>query len=344
MKLAVLIGILAVLATADISVQAQLPQQERMKRRIDQSIRANTARDGETRDGEEGRLPEPKAAVMNIDVQMVLSRSEHKIFADAKLAEAKKVADGDPLWLYIKFKTRLGDYVKATRDPIDPEKIRYTLFVEIAPAGDVTALYQYVFRFAKEDLSLNEIKVNLAPGMFGRNKSLPVLLTTSANAKSGVWNNEFRLTNKSAIPRELNDNLATARITLDFSTGNARYRKMNSEYSALILRGSTDPSKPPVAGTFYNDALNTRITEKLAAENIKPVKVYFSGDDWQEFAVFGLSPARTRTVYATFTYMRDAACYYGVAEITENFDHMQSKFADADIRLQKDFAVPCSEI
>ncbi len=53
---------------------------------------------------------------------------------------------------------------------------------------------------------------------------------------------------------------------------------------------------------------------------------------------------RTRKVFATFTYRRAEQCYYGVAGIAENFDLMQGKFGEAEIDLQKDLPVPCTEI
>jgi hypothetical protein len=110
--------------------------------------------------------------------------------------------DGEPLWLYLKFKSKLGDYVLATRDPEDREKLRYTMYAEIAPRGDVTALSQYAIQFTKEDLRATELKIGLAPAAFGRNKSIPVFLMVSSSAKPGVWNNEFRLTNSTTVPRQ----------------------------------------------------------------------------------------------------------------------------------------------
>jgi hypothetical protein len=281
---------------------------------------------------------------MNVDVQIVLSKAEHKTFAEAKAAEAKKLVDGEPLWLYVKFKSRLGDYVVTTRNPDDNEKLRYTLYAEVAPRGDITALHQYAIRFAKEDLAATEVKINLAPGMFGRNKSIPVFLLTSGGAKTGVWNNELRLTNTVAIPRAMTENLATTPITLDFSGGTAKYKKMDSEYNSIVIRGTTDVTKLPVAGTFFSNALSAAITERLATENIRPSKIYFSGDDWQELASFGASTSRTKRVFATFTYRRGEQCFYGVAEVIESYDFLESKFGPAEIKLQKDLPASCEEV
>lgn len=280
---------------------------------------------------------------MNVDVQIVLSKADHKTFAEAKAAEAKKIVDGDPLWMYIKFRGKLGDYVLTTRDPDDLERLQYTLFVEVAPRGDITALSQYSIRFVKEDLTASEVKINLAPGIFGRNKSTPVFLRTSGTANTGVWNNEFRLTNTVSIPRGLTDNLATTPVTLDFSGGIAKYRKMDSEYDSIVLRGSTDAAKMPVAGIFFSERVSTKITEKLAAENIRPLKIYFSGNDWQEFASFGMGMKKSRRIFATFTYQRGEGCFYGVAEVVENYDFLESEFGEPEIKFQKDFPVSCAD-
>ncbi|MEO8572406.1 MAG: hypothetical protein ABI481_00430 [Pyrinomonadaceae bacterium] len=317
---------------------------EKHKQRMDQSIRASEDREHDRRLAEESNLPVPKAAVMNVDVQIVLSKADHKTFAEAKAAEAKKIVDGEPLWLYVKFKSKLGDYVLTARNPDDPEKLRYTLFAEIGPRGDITAQSQYTLLFNKEDLPATELKINLAPGLFGRNKSIPVFLITSGVAKPGLWNNEFRLTNNVSMPRALTSNLATAPVTLDFVGGTAKYKKMDADYVSIILRGSPDVAKLPIAGTFYNEGLKLKIMDTLAAEEIRPEKVYFSGDDWQEFASTGMSMSKTRRVFATFTYRRADQCFYGVAEVTSNYDFMTSKFGEAEIKLQKDFPASCIEV
>ncbi|MBA3352016.1 MAG: hypothetical protein H0U23_06250 [Blastocatellia bacterium] len=324
-------------------VFAQFPQTERQKRRMEQSIKASEDRENEGRLVSEARLPVPRPAVMNVDVQMALSKAEYKTFAEAKAAEAKKIVDGDPLWLYIKFKSKLGDYVLTTRHPDDPEKLRYTLFAEMAPRGDITALSQYSIRFAKDDLAMTEVRINLAPGMFGRNRSIPVFLMTSGAAKTGVWNNEFRLTNNTSVPRALTDNLAATPVTLDFSTGPAKYQKMDSEYDSMILRGTTDVAKMPVAGSFFSERISTLLTAKLAADNILPLKTYFSGDDWEEVAAFGVQMRKSRRVFATFTYRRGEGCFYGVAEVTEEFEFLTGKFREADVKLRKDLPIPCAE-
>jgi hypothetical protein len=326
------------LATA---TTAQFPQMERSRQRMEALRKADEARQHDERLANEAHLPVPKPAVMNVDVQIVLSKNEYKTFAEAKAAEAKKIVDGEPLWLYVKFKTKLGDYVLTTRHPDDRERLRYTLYAEVAPRGDITALNQYSIQFAKEDLPATELKIGLAPALFGRNKSIPVFLMTSSGIKSGVWNNELRLTNNITFPRGLQENLASAPITLDFAGGSTKYQKMDSDYSSIVLRGTTDLTKLPVAGGFFSEPLKAEITQKLASENIKPARIYFSGDDWEEFSSLGVQAKRYRKVFATFTYRDGEKCQYGVAGVVQNFDSMQGKFATSDIEVQKGLTAPC---
>ena len=337
--------IISILLSVSAGVLAQgFPQAERFRKRVEQSVKTQNDREHDRRLEESSTLPVPKPAVTNVDVQVVLSKTDYKTFAEAKAGEAKKIVDGEPLWMYAKVKSKLGDYVLTTRDAEDREKLRYTLFAEVGPRGDITALSQYSIQFAKEDLITNELKINLAPGLFGRNKSIPVFLMTAAAAKNGVWNNEFRLTNTTAMPRPATASLSTVPVTLDFAGGTAKYKKMDADYVSIILRGTTDVAKMPVAGIFFNENLKLKIVDALTVENIKPEKLYFSGDDWQELSAFGLSMTKTRKAYATFTYRRTEQCFYGVAEVIENYDFMQSKFGDAEIKFQKDFSIPCTEV
>ena len=352
MKTALLTA-LAIILTAATVANAQRPQQEGFKRRATNSVKAATERVRENQNAPEAAtgtaneaaaLPVPKAAVTNVDVQAILTKAEFKTFAEAKAAEAKKILDGEPLWLYLRFKSKLGDYVLATRDPDDREKIRYTMYAEIAPHGDVTALSQYTIQFTKEDLAATELKMGLAPAVFGRNKSIPVFLMAASSAKSGVWNNEFRLTNSTTIPRHAGASLAVVPVTLDFAGGQTKYKKIASEYDSIILRGTTDVSKLPVAGAFFDERLSAAIAEKLAAENITPGKIYFSGDDWQESASGAFPQTRSRKIFATFTYRSGESCMYGVAEVVQKFNHMESKFGQAEISIQKNLPAQCADV
>ncbi|MCA1589594.1 MAG: hypothetical protein LC734_04235, partial [Acidobacteria bacterium] len=181
--------ILILLLAGIFPTVAQVPPQlERARQRMEAQIRAEEDR----RRRERGEIdpsapPKPKVAAMNVDVQAVLSKADHPNFALAKTRTAVRVADGDPLWLYLKFNGKLGDYVRTTAVADEPGKFRYQLFVEIGPKGDVRTLNEYVLEFAKEDLAMQELKINLAPGLMGRNRSIPVFLMASAAARPGLW-------------------------------------------------------------------------------------------------------------------------------------------------------------
>lgn len=283
----------------------------------------------------------PKAAVMNVDVQMLLSKTDHNSFADARPAAVTKIVDGEPLWLYLKFKGKLGDYVITKPVASEPNTFQYLLYAEIGPQGELSPHNQYVLQFTKEDLALPELKINLAPGLLGRNKSIPVFLMNSGNAKPGVWRNEFRITNTTAVPRAPTDNLAKSDVTFDFSKGLAKYPVMESDYDSIVLRGTTDTSKLPAPGSFFSDTLKQSIAQKLFAERITPVKFYFAGDNWSQYSVLSKTE---RKVYAVYSYKSGEECHYGVARVVEKYDQMNNSFGETQITLQNELPLACTEL
>jgi hypothetical protein len=138
--------------------------------------------------------------------------------------------------------------------------------------------------------------------------------------------------------------LATAPVVLELPGGPAKYKKMESDYDSIVLRGSTDIAKLPVPGTFFDEGLKSQIAAQLATSSITPVKIYFSGDGWQESGSFGAVMKKTRKVFATYTYRQGEQCFYGVAEAAETFDFMNSKYGAPQISFSKGVATPCAEI
>jgi len=340
MKRILLLTALGLLVSAP--ALSQFPQMRRAQERMDQLRKAEAEREG--RSENESALPKPKAARMNVDVRMTLSTKDHKAFDEAAAQSAEKLADGDSLFLYIKFNGKLGDYVLTVRDAENDDALRYLMFAEVAPAGDITALSHYVLEFTKEDLELREVKINLAPGAPGRNASIPVFVDVAGTRKAGVWNNELRLTNSQAIPRSPTDNLATAPIVLDLSGGAAKYPQVLAEYDSMILRGTTDLGRMPIPGSFYSLPLKNEVLVKLRTESIEPARFYFSGSGWAETGVSLLNPKRTRSVFAAYTYRREKDCFYGVAEVIQVFDAVKGSFATDAIKTQNGLPVPCTEI
>lgn len=323
----------------------QIEQMRRSRVRMEQSIKADEEREAARRREEEASaIPKPKPAVMNVDVQAVLTRAEYKNFAEAKLQPATKIIDGEPLWLYVKFKGKLGDYVLTVPNAEEEGKLRYLLFAEFGPLGDVTSLHQYVLQFSKEELPLQELKINLAPGLHGNNKSIPVFLLTAGNGKPGLWNNEFRLTNSIALPRSPNDNLSKSAIVFDFAGGLAKYRKMEGEYDSIVLRGTTDVAKMPIPGVFFSEPVKSEVVARLKTAAITPAKFYFSGDNWAEFAPSAMNPVRYRKIFAAFTYQKTKDCFYNVAEIVQTYDFTTEKFGNTKITLENPVPIQCAEV
>lgn len=340
MNKAVLLGFL-IFATGAVPAFSQIEQLRRSRERMTRSIRANEDNE-RRREGEENALPVPKAARMNIDVQSILAAKEYKSFAEAKLHPLSRIADGDPVWLYVKLNGRLGDYVVTTRDAEEPSMLRYTLFVELGPKGDITSLSQYALRFVKEDLTATEFKIALAPAMLGRNRSIPTLLRAAATAKPGQWQNEIRISNVAGVPRGVADHLTTSSIVLDLKSGNAKYQKMASDYDSIMLRGSTDLSIVPRAGTFFDASVRSAVASAVQAAGISATDIYFAGDSWWEEAA-SASSEPTRRIYAVFTYRKDENCFYGLAHATQTYDSLASKFGSPAVTLTKDLATPCQK-
>jgi hypothetical protein len=330
-----------------LTASAQIERAERARQRMEQLRRAAEDERNRRRSEELDRLsaiPKPRPAVMNVNVQTVLAKSEYKTFGEAKPHAATHIADGDELWLYAKFNGKLGDYVLTIQDAEDPTDRRYLLWVEIGPKDDVTTLNQYVLEFRKEDLGAQELKINLAPGLPGRNKSIPVFLMMTAASKPGLWQNEIRLTNTIAFPRALTDNLAKSAVVLDLAGGPEKYRAMEEVYDSIFLRGTTDASRMPVPGSFYDEELRGEIVARLRAANITPVRVYFSGYGWSEYASFSPAATKSRKAFATFTYRKGEGCFYGLATVVQDFDAMKSAFGRSEITLQKDISIPCTQV
>ncbi len=316
---------------------------QRQQERIQAAEKADAERKRAAESNKENLLPVPKKAVMNVDVQAVLAKGDHQTFAEAKTKEAKAVADGDDLWLYLKFNGKLGDYARAIRDA-ETGEIAYRLYAEIAPQGDATTLNRYVLSFFKEELLLPELKINLTPGLPGRNAATPLFVEVAGSRQPGRWNTEFRLTNSSAVPRLVTDNLATATVTLELPSGPARYSVLRSDFASMLIRGTTDTKRLPVAGTFYSLPLKLEITKKLNADGIEPVRFYFASDQWLESGASVLNPQANRRIFAAFTYRKGDVCHYGVAEAIQKYDPMRSVFVWDRAEVTPGLPLDCAQL
>ncbi len=337
--------ILATGGALAVAANAQLPQLERIRKQRDRAIQAEQQREEDRRRKEAG-LPtkNPKPAVMNVDVQAVVSKADAKNFAEAKPQAAVKVADGDPLWLYVKFNGKLGDYV-LTVPTDDPEAPLYILYAEIGPAGDATTLQRYTLQFAKEDLAATELKLGLAPALQGRNRSLPVFLNAAGTSRPGVWNNELRLTNNISIPRGAADNLTKNPLTFSFAGAVAKYPRMAAEYDSVLMRGTPDESKLPMGSGFFDADIKAKVEAKLQTDGIAPDKVYFAGGDtWMEFAGSADQLKRHRKAFAVYTRRSGDACSFGVAKVEQVYEDFTSKFSEPAITLEKEQPLPCTQM
>lgn len=316
---------------------------ERKLQKLEQVIAADPKNPDKKPAEAEGGVPKPKAAVMNVNVRAVLTKTEYKGFNEALPNAVAAVSDGEPLWLYLRFNTRLGDYV-VTERPGGPETTRYRLYFEIGPQGDVTTLNQFAADFTKEDLALQELKINLAPGLRGRNAAIPLFLTNASARQAGVWKNELRITNDTAFPRGKEENLAKVNLNLDLTKGRSKYLAMADGFDSMAIRGSLDRAVIPFPGTFYDQRAREAVDKSLAQDAIKPARLYFAGDGWSESATFSPGVDRVRKVYGVFTYKKGDTCFYGTAKVEERFDLMVGSFGEPSITLEKDMPLSCSAL
>lgn len=329
---------IVIILLATTAAFAQFPQMDKMREKMDASEKASAEK--ERRDREEAaNRPAYPPARMNIDVQMVLTTTEKKNFAEAKPVAVSKIADGDPLWLYVKFNGVLDRYVYRIKTPDGAEQ--YVLFVEIGPQGDVTAKNHYILHFDKDDLKLPELKISLSPGAAGHIRAMPVFLRNVVNMRPGQWNNELRLTDRPSLPRGATDHLAKIPVTYDLAKGVVKYPKMLPDYTSNVLRGTTDAAKTPLVSKFDDQGLRTEIQARLDAEGIHPATLYFAGDGWSEFSDQPLFIRQSRNIFAAFTYTKGSECLYGIAEVVQTYDGMTDTYGNSVITLQKDIATPC---
>lgn len=326
-------------------ITAQFPQMRRTEERRQRAIEADEKRQRELEESRSSTaLPKPKPAVLNQDVRIVLANRDVRSFAEASNNQVKKIADGESLWLYVKFKTKLGDYVLTLPDPENQPGLMYRLYAEIAPQNDPTALGQYVLQFSKEDLEKTELKINLSPGMPGRNAAIPIFLDVAATRRPGVWSNDFRLTNTTLIPRAATENLAIANVVFEFPGRVTKYPGLRDDFESMVLRGTTDLAALPIIGSFYSLPIKTTIVARLKAVGITPVRFYFASDNWSEHGASMLFPEKRRTVYAAYTYRKSEDCFYGVAEFKQKFDSSAGQFVDDSIKFANDLAIECSKL
>lgn len=284
--------------------------------------------------------PEVKAAVMNVDVQMALTKLEYKNFTEAKPNIIKEITDGDDLWLYVKFNGKLDQYVFRYTDANARE--RYVLFVEYGPEGDTTARSHSILEFRKDELNLTELKMSLSPGKAGANKALAIFIKNVAASKPGRWSNELRITNSVTIPRGFTDYLAKAAFVCDFTRGFTKYPKMVKTFESMALRDTLDETKLPIAGSFDDGELLIAISERLALEKIAATRVYFAGDNWLEYSDQPTSQRQYRSVTGVFQYQSGAKCQYGTATVLQVYDQTAKRYGGSIIALRKDLPTPCA--
>jgi len=329
------------IATMSEVVSAQNEQMDRFRQRREQAIKAADDREKGKTGGAAPASGAAKVPVINVDVQMVLTRNEYPNFAAAKPNPAAKILDGESLWMYVRFSGKLANYVGEPETGEDGQP-RYRLYAEIGPTGDITALNRYVMIFREEDLGLTELKINLSPGLKGRNASIPLVLDRAGASNPGVWQNEIRLSNTTAEPRPITMNLASAPLTFELTKGPAGYKRIQAGYETVLVYGGTAAGAKPSSGRFESDRVKEEVATELKKRSMEVTELRFISDDWMDSFTSTPTRSRSRSVLALISYASEGKCFEGVARIRESFDDAAGQFGSASTEVKDSKPIACS--
>ncbi|MCZ2390581.1 MAG: hypothetical protein LC113_05820 [Acidobacteria bacterium] len=319
-------SICLLLAAFAIGVNAQFPQIQRARERMQQA----------SQDPNAPKKPVYKPKT-NVDVSMVVAKKDVDSFAVAQPIATAKAADGDPLWLYIRFKDELGKYVFRTHGEGGD---RYLLSLEVGKPGALGTSLRYILSFTEPELKKKELKIALTQGVWGRNDSFPIFLRSVADPEKKVAVTDLSLTATFGFPRSPTDDLARISLVADRSKGNPLYEKMLADYKKDVIRGSAADVLPK-EGSFDDAGIRARLIATLRDSGILPSRLYFAGDDWVEFSEQPMRVLEKRKITAAFIYDRDGGCYYGTAEVTQGYDPMLRSYGASTFVIEHDIPRPC---
>jgi hypothetical protein len=291
---------------------------------------------------ETGSVLKSKATVNN-RIGAVLSKGDYKSFDEAEPNAATRVVDGDLLWLYLKFNGTLADHVHKNEYADNDGNISYVLFFDIGAQGETSSYANGSLVFKKDELNVSELKIALAPGRPGRNKSLELFLATVGGGRPGVWQNEIRVSNNPSLSDRNGEYLARIPITCDVSDGLPKYRAMDNEYREIVRKGTVEDNKMPVATAYVNNPVKAQILAKLKTEGIVPAKIFFTTDGWTEYLDSQSNVKQDRKLYAAYLYKKGADCLYGIAEVTQNYSYYTAGYGESNIIFRKDYPIACGQ-
>lgn len=314
------------LAAFAVSAFPQFPQAQRARERMQQA--------SQKPDPNQKPVYRPKT---NVDVSMVLAKKDVASFALAQPLAAAKIADGDPLWLYIRFKDELGKYVFRTHGEGGD---RYLLALEIGKPGIMGTAMHYILSFTEPELKQKELKIALTNGVWGRNNSSPIFLRSVADPEKKVVGTDLSLTGAFGFPRSNADDLARITIPTLASKVHPLYEKMLADYKKDVIRAAKADLLPK-EGSFDDAGIRARLLATLEESGITPSRLYFAADDWVEYSDQPMRVMERRRMDAVFIYERDGGCFYGTAEITQPYDVMLRSYGASTFKIEHEIARPC---
>lgn len=268
--------------------------------------------------------------------EIIYTNKEYSTFEQALPHKITEVKDGDPLWMYLRFPGPMINYIPADLSAgIDENGFEvYSFRVGMGPedASDIWNIWPFYFQ--KKDLSASEIKINLAPGIAGKNKSANSFLHTVGKGRAGIWKNAM------LVYVKYGEYLAVGPLTCNVENGITKYKKMSSEWFEKTNVGTAEENVLPEPQSFSDNSIRQLCLNKIRAKEIKPSKFYFTSKDWSE--VFdGNNRKVARVVNAAFTYTLGNECMFGTLEIRQPYSSLTARYGESELKMQSGFPYLC---
>lgn len=165
---------------------------------------------------------------MNLIAQkgtIIFTHNEYPNFDAAKSHAIKEVKDGDDLWMYAKFDKPMTSFT-AEKDAYGNPA--YYLRLGIGAEGNDADWNTSEIILSKEKADLNEIAINLSPGLKNRMRANGIFVYAVGKGQPGVWKNSIRI--KTAGGKKIAEGAITANVPGDIQ----RYKKIARDFEYIL--------------------------------------------------------------------------------------------------------------
>jgi hypothetical protein len=268
--------------------------------------------------------------------EIIYTVKECKNFEEAEKFKITEVKDGDSLWMYLRFPSALINYIPADEhagtdeDGFDLHSLR----VGMGPQDAKEIWNIWAFYFKKRELNTSELKINLAPGVPGRNKSANSFLQTVGRGRPGIWKNAM------LVYVKYEEYLAIGPITCNVENGLAKYKKMATDLYEKVNVGTAEENKLPEAKGFNDAQIRQFCVNKIKEKGITITKFYFTYDNWATVSN-GNNQKIAREMTAVFTYKIKDECFFGTIELRQPYSALTVQYGENEIKMQPGFPYLC---